>query len=48
MLAIENQRKVRSDKGKTRTLLARLDKAGAVVIVARKLEDVMQYFGGVK
>ena len=48
MLAIETKGKYEAIREKQETLLARLDKAGAVVIVARKLEDVMQYFGGVK
>ena len=47
-LAIETKGKYEAIREKQETLLAKLDKAGAVVIVARKLEDVIQYFGGVK
>jgi hypothetical protein len=47
MLAIETKGKYEAIRVKQETLLARLDKAGAVVIVARSVEDVMQYFGGI-
>jgi hypothetical protein len=45
MLAIETKGKYEKTREKQETLLTRLDKAGAVVIVARCLEDVQQYFG---
>lgn len=48
MLAIETKGKREAIRAKQETLLAKLDKAGAVVIVARTLSDVTQYFGGEK
>jgi hypothetical protein len=48
MLAIETKGKREAIRAKQETLLAKLDKAGALVIVARRLEDVIEYFGGVK
>lgn len=45
MLAIETKSRWEKVREKQETLLAKLEDAGAVVIVARSLEDVMQYFG---
>ena len=45
MLAIETKGKREAIRAKQETLLAKLDKAGAVVIVARSIDDVIQYFG---
>jgi hypothetical protein len=48
MIAIETKGKYEAIRAKQESTMDRLDKAGALVIVARTLSDVTQYFGGEK
>ena len=46
MLAIETKGKNEKVRAKQESTMDKLEKAGALVIVARSLADVTQYFGG--
>lgn len=48
MIAIETKSKYEKVREKQESTMERLDKAGALVIVARTLSDVTEYFGGEK